>query len=90
MPEQTKECQGRGRNGLFSTSAADSASVFMFLMIHKESKFTARMHTIMENPNPSTPINVVTLPLGTVSITSITVFNKLLIKFSHTWKNIDS
>lgn len=45
------------------------------------------MHIIMRNPNLSMALKVITLPLGTISIT---VFNKLLIKFSHTWKNLKS
>lgn len=41
----------------------------------------------MQNPNPTTLLNVVMLPLSTVSIT---VFNKLLTSFNGNWKNLET
>lgn len=88
MPEQTQQLQNREGKGLYSSCAEDYVSVlYLFLMIHKETKFTARVHIIMQNPNPTTLLNVITLPLGTISIT---VFNKLLTNFNHNWKNLES
>lgn len=87
MPEQTQQLLNRAGKGLFSSCAEGCASVlYLFLMIHKETKFTARVNIIMQNPNPTTLLNVVTLSLGTVSVT---VFNKLLTNFNCTWKNLE-
>lgn len=87
MPEQTQRLRNREGKGLFSSYAEGCASVlYLFLMIHKETKFTARVHIIMQNPNPTTLLNVVALPLGTISIP---VFNKLLTNFNCNWKNLE-
>lgn len=88
MPKQTQQLQNREEKGLSTSCAEGCPSVlYLFLMTHKETKFTARVHIIMQNPNPTTLLNVVTLPLGTISIT---VFNKLLTNFNRNWKNLES
>lgn len=87
MPEQTQWLQNREGKCFFPSCVEGCASIlYLFLMIHKETKFTGRVHIIMQNPNPTALLNVVTLPLGTISIT---VFNKLLTNFNDNWKNVE-
>lgn len=87
MPQQTQQLLNRAGKVPFNSCAEGCVFIlYLFLMIHKETKFTARVNIIMQNPNPTTLLNVATLPLGTLSIA---VFNKLLTKFNCTWKNLE-
>lgn len=53
MPQQTQQLLNRAGKDLFSSCAEDCASVlYLFLMIHKETKYTARVNIIMQDPNP--------------------------------------